>query len=395
MEQANRIRREKRIEHDFTIKTLCKVADMRAEQRSLHEFTRILAEAMQCSLILEETYSNRILASYPNDARAQGDCGEKSCKNEGQTEKGICASHDIKIGTEKIYHLCLTAQSEVLPCESEMGQALEAIRLYILIWDRTCVEDNVDSLIGAMIQGDRLRIMEINQMLKVDFATPKDIWILRAKAKQDDPLCRWKRHQEQLRTAKRFFLSGAKRPNIGVYDDSVVIVMEHIPYVELDEGRLCEMLGDMDAESNLYTWYNLYLPVGFCEMYAMLKQHEKILSQIYPEKRMFTNHDLHFAGICQTMLESGRENVSPLRGLLSGLRDGEENELLQTLETYCLDADSNTQKTGELLFMHNNTVKYRLHKIRQKLGVDIMGMPSNYNIYLALALERILRAYRE
>jgi DNA-binding PucR family transcriptional regulator len=47
------------------------------------------------------------------------------------------------------------------------------------------------------------------------------------------------------------------------------------------------------------------------------------------------------------------------------------------------------QKTGELMFLHKNTVKYRIRTIKELIGSDITKMPGFYDLYLAAAINRL------
>ena len=68
----------------------------------------------------------------------------------------------------------------------------------------------------------------------------------------------------------------------------------------------------------------------------------------------------------------------------------DKDVLLNTLCVYLLDAEASTQQTGQLLFLHKNTVKYRLNKIRATLNYELTQMPETYALYQAAALYRLL-----
>ncbi len=65
--------------------------------------------------------------------------------------------------------------------------------------------------------------------------------------------------------------------------------------------------------------------------------------------------------------------------------------LLETLETFIIDANGNIDKSAEMLYVHKGTVKYRLKRINEILGFDMRKMPESLTIYKALALYRILK----
>ncbi len=114
--------------------------------------------------------------------------------------------------------------------------------------------------------------------------------------------------------------------------------------------------------------------------------------QIFTRKQRFTRHDLGFAQTCLHMLSFGAEGLAAYRTLIAPLRalDAETNgELMETLSTLLLDAQKSTAETAKYLFLHPNTVQYRLHKIREILGGDIFSFSMQYELTIALALHRL------
>ena len=75
--------------------------------------------------------------------------------------------------------------------------------------------------------------------------------------------------------------------------------------------------------------------------------------------------------------------------LLRPVLDDKDIDLMLTLSAYLLDAASELKKASEILFVHRNTVLYRLNKIKSLLGFDLAKMPMAYDIYVAVSLYRI------
>ena len=67
-----------------------------------------------------------------------------------------------------------------------------------------------------------------------------------------------------------------------------------------------------------------------------------------------------------------------------------EEGMIEILECIFLDTNMNIQACAELLFIHKNTVYYRLKKIQKYLGYDPFEMPVSANLMLELALYRLL-----
>ena len=62
-----------------------------------------------------------------------------------------------------------------------------------------------------------------------------------------------------------------------------------------------------------------------------------------------------------------------------------EEELRKTLYTY-LFCNSSITKTAETMFLHRNTIKYRIKKCEEILNIDLSDMSSCFQIQLALML---------
>jgi DNA-binding PucR family transcriptional regulator len=60
----------------------------------------------------------------------------------------------------------------------------------------------------------------------------------------------------------------------------------------------------------------------------------------------------------------------------------EEEELKKTIKTY-LENQSNTSQTAKMLFMHRNSVQYRIDKFIEKIGIDIKTFQGALTVYLA------------
>ena len=62
-----------------------------------------------------------------------------------------------------------------------------------------------------------------------------------------------------------------------------------------------------------------------------------------------------------------------------------------TAEVYLLDTSSNMAETAKSLFVHLNTIKYRLRMIQDMLGYAPGKMPDAYPLYVAVALNRLMK----
>lgn len=70
----------------------------------------------------------------------------------------------------------------------------------------------------------------------------------------------------------------------------------------------------------------------------------------------------------------------------------DDRDLLDTLVNY-LVFNENARVTADRMFLHVNTVKYRLNRISSLLGVDLHDANTRFRLRMAVTIERYLRGY--
>ena len=115
--------------------------------------------------------------------------------------------------------------------------------------------------------------------------------------------------------------------------------------------------------------------------------------RVFPLRSFFTISEIEFVKECREIAEAGKESVRWYTALLDPFQDGRDGpEILRTLEVYLLDQNSSIVETASQLFVHKNTVKYRLQKAGDILGFRIGDVPQSKNLIYALSLRRIMMA---
>jgi sugar diacid utilization regulator/GAF domain-containing protein len=77
--------------------------------------------------------------------------------------------------------------------------------------------------------------------------------------------------------------------------------------------------------------------------------------------------------------------------LLEPIRDGGRSALLETLRAY-LENKMSTAKTADALYVHVNTVAYRIRRIEERLGLDLHDPDVLLNLKFALMVDEIISA---
>ncbi|MCB6202080.1 PucR family transcriptional regulator [Extibacter muris] len=124
--------------------------------------------------------------------------------------------------------------------------------------------------------------------------------------------------------------------------------------------------------------------------YQLICHIRPIARKVYPLVEYYTRSHIYFLETCLSCLNHMANLESPSWPLvLEPLK--EDDSLLSILETMVLDAYLDVKKSAELLYLHRNTVYYRLKKIQALLGYDPFAVPGISNISISLALRRILQ----
>jgi DNA-binding PucR family transcriptional regulator len=116
--------------------------------------------------------------------------------------------------------------------------------------------------------------------------------------------------------------------------------------------------------------------------------------KLYPHSELLSLHEILFAKSCQNIIDMGEDSVQEKMAILQVLSASDskqEHDLHDTLTVFYFDAHMKISETAERMYVHKNTVKYRLQKASEKLGSKATDMPEMLELYTALALSRLLK----
>lgn len=136
---------------------------------------------------------------------------------------------------------------------------------------------------------------------------------------------------------------------------------------------------------------------GAADAYRLISESWSFVQNVFPYKRVFTKYELALVSNCINIQLQGGYVKKNYMELLEPFKEAKENkgrQLLETLETFVLDAGMNSAKTSEFMGIHTNTVQYRLKKINEVLDVEITGNRVIPGLTIALALKRLERVVR-
>ncbi len=136
---------------------------------------------------------------------------------------------------------------------------------------------------------------------------------------------------------------------------------------------------------------------GAADGFRLIGETWSYVESVFPYKRVFSKYELALVSNCINIQVQGGYLKKNYMDFLEPFRkngDNKARQLLETLETFILDAGMNSAKTSEFLGIHTNTVQYRLKKINEILGVEITGNRVIPGLTVALALKRMEASLR-
>lgn len=164
---------------------------------------------------------------------------------------------------------------------------------------------------------------------------------------------------------------------------------------EAGEKAVClRMFDEMkeDKSSRIFHVTGVDGVEGAGDGFHIINETWSFVEYIFPYKRVFTKYELALVSNCMNIQMQGGYLKKNYTDLLIPFRkegDNKSRQLLDTLETFVLDAGMNSGKTAEFMGIHTNTVQYRLKKINEVLGAEITGNRVIPGLTIALALQRI------
>ncbi len=134
---------------------------------------------------------------------------------------------------------------------------------------------------------------------------------------------------------------------------------------------------------------------GAADGFKLISETWTFVENVFPYKRVFTKYELVLVSNCINIQVQGgyikKNYVELLEPFKKEMGEHKARQLLETLETFVLDAGMNSGKTSEFMGIHTNTVQYRLKRINEVLGAEITGNRVIPGLTIALALKRLER----
>lgn len=277
-----------------------------------------------------------------------------------------------------------------LPFDTDtLGQVMDATRICINIWGRRHGEIAIHELIRAILQDEPLKMRRLAEIFRVDVASLHEMWIAQSgleDAKQ--------RFQVLVPALRDCFVGYSGSLIMDVYGGRLLIFMG-TPQTQQEAERLSASVMETVAaqlpDVVLCRCSGLQNTADVRAAYLGFRENLSDAMRIYPVRRVYTSGDISFSRSCRRVIQDGEAALDACLGAIGPVQtDSEELDLAETLSVYLLDSEMSVTLTSELLHIHKNTVKYRIHRISNLLGYRVDKMPELLELYKACAVRRLM-----
>lgn len=386
--------RDQQRERYFVSDLLDRISKLPPHQRKMDALLRMLSDYLHASVFLRTPISRESIAVYWPRSLAETveekvDAWIFSMKNT------VRISVPLGEGTGYIHRCPRLSNDEEEPdiyllkygeplSEDVLWQSSELVRLFVHIWNQNHGKFVTTEIIRAIINDETVQMNRLSQLFHVDVTELNQMWLFHP---QKGERC----YDEEFIRKVSDQLDLFSKPVLISYYEENLVAFTHAPAQYEHRQEILDGLKSLVELSGYDTvcWNCLTTTADARDAYLDSVQNLSSASKIYPEKEILSASDILFAKQCQQIVETP-QTLEPYLRILTQLQKGNP-ALLLTAEVYLLDASSNMAETSKKLFVHLNTIKYRLRMIQDLLGYAPGKMPDAYPLYVAAALSRLMK----
>jgi hypothetical protein len=184
-----------------------------------------------------------------------------------------------------------------------------------------------------------------------------------------------------------------------IHKDKIVIMLainknykiHELQLIKVGENLISELNSKLHLPSTMCFSDIISSPNEICKIFNYHNESLLVAKDIFPLKSVFSHRDMDFVYLCLKLLESSHNLSKYYIDILNPLLiyDEENNaELLKTLQIFLLDCNSSIHESAKMLFIHPNTMKYRLKRIEEILGYSFEKYIEQNLLMFSVALNR-------
>ena len=383
----------------FQADILERISKLPIYQRSIGTVMGMLSDRLKISLLLTDANGNLLNSIYwPRHMvfDAEGYLKNHYINSDSfLSEQNLFARCDtIDMATGSRIILFILKHDEVIR-DSDAVQIVDVIRLCLNLWSQHYGDYVLSELVQAILKDEPFKMRRIAELFNIDVRSIHNMWVMKL-IQANNTETKLSDRTKALALVRNELSPYCKTIVADIYDQDVVALMDNpvdcnmIPLAE----ALDKSMDTAGIPAIITVCLNLNDTAEVRRVYLKNQNALTTARYIYPNKRVFTQHEVSFAEYCKGLIEQGEETVRLHTAITNSLAADDvkvNNDLSDTLTVFLLDAGSNAERCSRLMHVHINTIKYRLNRISDRLSFRVGHLPETLSLYTAAALRRILQ----
>lgn len=362
-------------------------------QQNIDALLRILSDYLHVTLILtDDSWHLLNYAAWPNMLEQ----GIRDKIDSFLERKDVEQTSDIRVErletegpVKSVCNLLLSGAEEALSDET-VQQVVSAIRiLWKMSPEKPTGQLRDHDFIGSVLGNEPVRMRKQARLLHIDEKSLHNLLIFRQSSRKvaNDQLIVETIREELSRYCRNIV--------VDIYSGDAVVLLDNgcatnwLPVLR----ELKDNLSRKGVEGWIVYACNLESTEKIRNAYLACVDSVEDALLLFRRSSLLSLHEIGFAKTCLNSINGGEEHLREKMQILHVLEMDDsrlDSDLYETLAVFYFDAHMSVSETASLMFVHPNTVKYRLKKISEKLGCSVTDMPEMLELYTAIALKRLL-----
>jgi len=264
-------------------------------------------------------------------------------------------------------------------------QAVEIVQLAVRLWGQHHDKVVISELVKAIMRDEPMKMRRLADLFHIDVASIHVMWIAVSGSGNVGF------SPDSLDMARNLAKQYCQTSFADIYENYLVIFMDGPRSLQDSDALREALLLQLPGDTTLTMFRNLKNTAMVREAFLSNRDCIADARRIFPGRNCFSGEEIFFAKACRHRIAQGEASVAEVLSSLSPLnKERDSSELKRTLAVYLLDAGLSMSKTAEKLYLHKNTIKYRLKCMSNRFGYHVGSMPDSIGLYEAVAIERLL-----
>lgn len=399
--------RDRSSNNDFVENITSLVSRLPENMRNMTNLLSIIGSNLKVTLLLSDIATNNVYMTKWPVSNDISDRDITSLYEEASVKEEYCVESSRCGVPLQIFRLPFTAfeyRNFFIYAADEFGtltlddmfKVLELLQIFSKLWDLDSNSILENALIPAIIEGDDTKTRSLALKLNIDIDSINTMMIIR-------PDFSVKGAKEQLHI-KRDMIKAIKNCSEDMKKNTIIDAygLYIIGFTMLSSAKssdsdyieeLISNLNDISADYTISVFLNDDNVEDVRKTYLLYSENICHVLKIFPNKKEFSYGDCLFAKRCFDISNEKNDEYRICKNVLKPLLNASDSqELLETLAVYHLDTECQVKKTAVSLFLHRNTVQYRLNKIKEITNFKTDHILDSYIMHTAIACHRLLEA---